>query len=76
MDRAASGEQISLLHSFSPSFSGVPKVLQSSFHLPLALVCVPSPPAKTSKFKITVETNQAPVQLSSIFSGKPSLGLV
>lgn len=50
-------------------FSGVPKILQSTFTLPLALVCVPSSPAKTTKFKITLDTNQAPVQLSSIFSG-------
>uniref|UniRef100_H3CI58 Bardet-Biedl syndrome 9 n=1 Tax=Tetraodon nigroviridis TaxID=99883 RepID=H3CI58_TETNG len=47
--------------------AGVPKVLQSTFHLPLALVCVSSAPAKTTKFKITLDTNQAPVQLSSIF---------
>ncbi|XP_076593229.1 protein PTHB1 isoform X1 [Chaetodon auriga] len=46
---------------------GVPRVLQSRFSLPLALVCVPSPPAKTTKFKITVDTNQAPVDLSAIF---------
>lgn len=51
------------------SCSGVPKILQSTFTLPLALVCVPSSPAKTTKFKITLDTNQAPVQLSSIFSG-------
>uniref|UniRef100_A0A674MRF4 Bardet-Biedl syndrome 9 n=1 Tax=Takifugu rubripes TaxID=31033 RepID=A0A674MRF4_TAKRU len=49
--------------------TGVPKILQSTFTLPLALVCVPSSPAKTTKFKITLDTNQAPVQLSSIFSG-------
>uniref|UniRef100_A0A671VLC2 Bardet-Biedl syndrome 9 n=1 Tax=Sparus aurata TaxID=8175 RepID=A0A671VLC2_SPAAU len=53
--------------------SGVPRVLQSRFSLPLGLVCVPSSPAKTTKFKITVDTNQAPVDLDSIFpefSGK------
>ncbi|XP_040900630.1 protein PTHB1 [Toxotes jaculatrix] len=47
--------------------TGVPRVLQSRFSLPLALVCVPSSPAKTTKFKITVDTNQAPVNLSAIF---------
>ncbi|XP_027142676.1 protein PTHB1 isoform X2 [Larimichthys crocea] len=47
--------------------TGVPRVLQSRFCLPLALVCVPSSPAKTTKFKITVDTNQAPVDLNSIF---------
>uniref|UniRef100_A0A671VMP5 Bardet-Biedl syndrome 9 n=1 Tax=Sparus aurata TaxID=8175 RepID=A0A671VMP5_SPAAU len=53
--------------------TGVPRVLQSRFSLPLGLVCVPSSPAKTTKFKITVDTNQAPVDLDSIFpefSGK------
>ncbi|XP_022062616.2 protein PTHB1 isoform X2 [Acanthochromis polyacanthus] len=47
--------------------TGVPRVLQSRFSLPLALVCVPSSPAKTTNFKITVDTNQPPVDLSSIF---------
>ncbi|KAF3839169.1 hypothetical protein F7725_017886 [Dissostichus mawsoni] len=46
---------------------GVPRVLQSRFSLPLALVCVPSSPAKTTKFKITVDTNQPPVDLSTLF---------
>uniref|UniRef100_A0A8D3DMV7 Bardet-Biedl syndrome 9 n=1 Tax=Scophthalmus maximus TaxID=52904 RepID=A0A8D3DMV7_SCOMX len=58
--------------SFS-SPTGVPRVLQSRFSLPLLLVCVPSSPAKTSKFKITVDTNQPPVNLNAIFpefSGK------
>ncbi|XP_010796134.1 receptor expression-enhancing protein 3-like [Notothenia coriiceps] len=45
----------------------VPRVLQSRFSLPLALVCVPSSPAKTTKFKITVDTNQPPVDLSTLF---------
>nr|XP_046254883.1 protein PTHB1 isoform X2 [Scatophagus argus] len=47
--------------------TGVPRVLQSRFSLPLALVCVPSSPAKTTKFKVTVDTNQAPIELNSIF---------
>uniref|UniRef100_A0A672FHX7 Bardet-Biedl syndrome 9 n=1 Tax=Salarias fasciatus TaxID=181472 RepID=A0A672FHX7_SALFA len=47
--------------------AGVPRVLQSRFGLPLALVCVPSSPAKTTKFKITVDTNQPPVDLGSVF---------
>uniref|UniRef100_A0A669EJN6 Bardet-Biedl syndrome 9 n=1 Tax=Oreochromis niloticus TaxID=8128 RepID=A0A669EJN6_ORENI len=46
---------------------GVPKVLQSRFNLPLSLVCVACPPPKATKFKITVDTNQPPVDLSSIF---------
>lgn len=51
-------------------FSGVPRVLQTRVSLPLALVCVPSSPAKTTKFKITVDTNQPPVDLNEIFPGK------
>ncbi|XP_065814165.1 protein PTHB1 isoform X1 [Labrus bergylta] len=46
---------------------GVPRVHQTRFSLPLALVCVPSSPAKNTKFKITVDTNQPPIELSSIF---------
>ncbi|XP_067456594.1 protein PTHB1 [Thunnus thynnus] len=48
--------------------TGVPRVLQARFSLPLALVCVPSSPTKTTKFKITVDTNQPPVDLNAIFS--------
>uniref|UniRef100_A0A672ZJ47 Bardet-Biedl syndrome 9 n=1 Tax=Sphaeramia orbicularis TaxID=375764 RepID=A0A672ZJ47_9TELE len=47
--------------------TGVPRILQSKFSLPLALVCVSSSAAKNTKFKITVDTNQPPVDLSSIF---------
>ncbi|XP_043972015.1 protein PTHB1 isoform X1 [Gambusia affinis] len=47
--------------------TGVPRVLQSRFSLPLALVCLPSSPAKNTTFKITVDTNQPPVDLSAIF---------
>uniref|UniRef100_UPI003AAF6A99 protein PTHB1 n=1 Tax=Centroberyx gerrardi TaxID=166262 RepID=UPI003AAF6A99 len=46
---------------------GVPRVLQARFSLPLALVCVPSSSAKNTKFKITVDTNQPPVNLNSVF---------
>ncbi|KAJ0066448.1 hypothetical protein NL108_013217, partial [Boleophthalmus pectinirostris] len=47
--------------------TGVPRVLQSSFSLPLALVCVSSTPAKSTKFKVTVDTNQPPVDLHAMF---------
>jgi len=56
------------VHVLSPP--GVPRVLQARFCLPLALLCVPSSPAKTTKFKITVDTNQPPVHLDAIFPGK------
>ncbi|XP_068424934.1 protein PTHB1 isoform X2 [Clinocottus analis] len=47
--------------------TGVPKVLQAAFCLPLALLCVPASPAKSTKFKITVDTNQPPVDLHAMF---------
>lgn len=53
--------------------TGIPRVLQARFSLPLALVCVASLPAKSTKFKITVDTNQPPVDLHAMFpefSGK------
>ncbi|KAM8826264.1 protein PTHB1 isoform 1-T2 [Synchiropus picturatus] len=46
---------------------GVPRVLQSRFSLPLTLVCVATTPIKSPKFKITLETNKPPVDLSAIF---------
>ncbi|KAM4600656.1 protein PTHB1 [Polymixia lowei] len=46
---------------------GVPRVLQGRFVLPLWLVCVTSSTAKSSKFKITVETSQPPAQLNTVF---------
>uniref|UniRef100_A0A3B4XHH5 Bardet-Biedl syndrome 9 n=1 Tax=Seriola lalandi dorsalis TaxID=1841481 RepID=A0A3B4XHH5_SERLL len=60
---------ISKVFKLGPNFlfPGVPRVLQCRFRLPLVLVCVPSSPTKTTKFKITVETNQPPVNLNSIF---------
>ncbi|KAM8870312.1 protein PTHB1 isoform 2-T3 [Spinachia spinachia] len=47
--------------------TGVPRVLQARFALPLALLCVASSPAKATKLKITVDTNQPPVDLGAIF---------
>ncbi|KAM9782484.1 protein PTHB1 [Neosynchiropus ocellatus] len=49
------------------ALSGVPRVLQSRFSLPLSLVCVATTPIKSPKFKITLETNKPPVDLSAIF---------
>lgn len=65
--------KIELLHACMFTVLGCPRVLQSRFILPLALVCVPTSPAKSTKFKITVDTNQPPVDLSSIFQGKSTL---
>ncbi|CAJ1063068.1 protein PTHB1 [Xyrichtys novacula] len=47
--------------------TGVPRVHQSRFSLPLALICVPSSPNKNTRFKISVDTNQPPVDLASVF---------
>ncbi|XP_077383160.1 protein PTHB1-like [Festucalex cinctus] len=50
---------------FNPK--GVPHVVQCQFSLPLALVCTAASPSKSSAFKITVDTNQPPVDLATIF---------
>ncbi|XP_030226624.1 protein PTHB1 isoform X2 [Gadus morhua] len=46
---------------------GVPRVHQSRFDLPLALVCMSSSPAKSATHKITVDTNKPPVNLTAVF---------
>nr|XP_061789353.1 protein PTHB1-like [Nerophis lumbriciformis] len=60
---------ITLSYSTPTEFNpkGVPHVHQSQFKLPLALVCTSSSPSKSSVFKITVDTNQPPVDLATIF---------
>ncbi|CAL8359058.1 unnamed protein product, partial [Arctogadus glacialis] len=47
--------------------TGVPRVHQSRFDLPLALVCMSSSPAKSATHKITVDTNKPPVNLTAVF---------
>ncbi|XP_061632773.1 protein PTHB1 isoform X2 [Phyllopteryx taeniolatus] len=47
--------------------TGVPHVHQCQFTLPLALISIASSPSKSSVFKITVDTNQPPVDLATIF---------
>uniref|UniRef100_A0A8C7FN75 Bardet-Biedl syndrome 9 n=1 Tax=Oncorhynchus kisutch TaxID=8019 RepID=A0A8C7FN75_ONCKI len=57
-------------HSASLSsviLSGIPRVAQCKFSLPLRLVCCPSAPSKNAKYKITVDTNKPPVNLSEVF---------
>uniref|UniRef100_A0A8D0CJV1 Bardet-Biedl syndrome 9 n=1 Tax=Scleropages formosus TaxID=113540 RepID=A0A8D0CJV1_SCLFO len=51
----------------SSPFTGVPRVAQCKFTLPLRLVCLPSAPSKNSKYKITIDTNKPPVSLGDIF---------
>ncbi|CAB1334320.1 unnamed protein product [Coregonus sp. 'balchen'] len=47
--------------------TGIPRVAQCKFSLPLRLVCCPSSPSKNAKYKITVDTNKPPVNLSEVF---------
>uniref|UniRef100_A0AAY4A8U8 Bardet-Biedl syndrome 9 n=1 Tax=Denticeps clupeoides TaxID=299321 RepID=A0AAY4A8U8_9TELE len=49
--------------------TGVPRVAQCRFTLPLRIVCCPSPPLKNSKYKITLDTNKPPVSLHEVFPG-------
>ncbi|KAJ7985514.1 hypothetical protein DPEC_G00352840 [Dallia pectoralis] len=49
------------------SFTGIPRVAQCQFSLPLRLVCCPSSPSKNAKYKITVDTNKPPVNLDEVF---------
>uniref|UniRef100_A0A3B4EML6 Bardet-Biedl syndrome 9 n=1 Tax=Pygocentrus nattereri TaxID=42514 RepID=A0A3B4EML6_PYGNA len=47
--------------------TGVPRVAQCKFVLPLRLVCCPTSASKNSKYKITVDTNKPPVNLNEVF---------
>ncbi|XP_057195745.1 protein PTHB1 [Triplophysa rosa] len=49
------------------SATGVPSVSQCKFTLPLRLVCSPSSPCKSAKYKITVDTNKPPINLNEVF---------
>eukprot|EP00744_Colponema_vietnamica_P002268 GILI01003593.1.p1 GENE.GILI01003593.1~~GILI01003593.1.p1 ORF type:complete len:697 (-),score=132.68 GILI01003593.1:484-2574(-) len=46
---------------------GEPRAISSSFSLPLLLVARVVPPIKTAPFKVTLDTNRAPVSLSELF---------
>ncbi|MBN3325905.1 PTHB1 protein, partial [Atractosteus spatula] len=47
--------------------AGVPRVAQCQFSLPLRLVSYPASPSKNANYKITIDTNKPPVNLSEIF---------
>lgn len=51
------------------TLSGIPRVSQCKFSLPLRLVCYPSAAIKNAKYKITVDTNKPPVNLNEVFPG-------
>ncbi|XP_046907324.1 LOW QUALITY PROTEIN: protein PTHB1, partial [Hypomesus transpacificus] len=47
--------------------TGVPRVAQCKFFLPLRLVCCPTSTSKNAKYKVTVDTNKPPVNLNKVF---------
>lgn len=49
------------------SATGIPRVSQCRFVLPLRLVCCPSSAIKNGKYKITMDTNKPPINLSDVF---------
>ncbi|XP_042551059.1 protein PTHB1 isoform X2 [Dipodomys spectabilis] len=49
--------------------TGIPRVIQCKFRLPLKLVCLPDQPSKTASHKLTIDTNKSPVSLLSLFPG-------
>ncbi|XP_064431142.1 protein PTHB1 isoform X3 [Mirounga angustirostris] len=49
--------------------SGIPRVIQCKFRLPLKLICLPGQPSKTASHKLTIDTNKSPVSLLSLFPG-------
>ncbi|XP_058533958.1 protein PTHB1 isoform X2 [Ochotona princeps] len=49
--------------------TGVPRVIQCKFRLPLKLICQPGQPSKTASHKLTIDTNKPPVSLLSLFPG-------
>ncbi|KAI6051251.1 BBS9 [Marmota monax] len=54
---------------FTFEFLGTPRVVQCKFRLPLKLICLPGQPSKTANHKLTIDTNQSPVSLPSLFPG-------
>lgn len=55
---------------FSLFISGIPRVIQCKFRLPLKLICLPGQPSKTASHKLTIDTNKSPVSLLSLFPGR------
>uniref|UniRef100_UPI00398F4C8B protein PTHB1 isoform X3 n=1 Tax=Pristiophorus japonicus TaxID=55135 RepID=UPI00398F4C8B len=47
--------------------TGVPRIVQCTFSLPLNLICQPIQPSKNAANKITIDTNKPPVNLSALF---------
>uniref|UniRef100_G1PG43 Bardet-Biedl syndrome 9 n=1 Tax=Myotis lucifugus TaxID=59463 RepID=G1PG43_MYOLU len=49
--------------------TGIPRVTQCKFRLPLKLICLPGQPSKIASHKLTIDTNKPPVCLLSLFPG-------
>uniref|UniRef100_A0A8C3BB44 Bardet-Biedl syndrome 9 n=1 Tax=Cairina moschata TaxID=8855 RepID=A0A8C3BB44_CAIMO len=47
--------------------TGIPKVAQCKFKLPLRLICFPAQPSKSANHKITIDTNKPPISFLTIF---------
>ncbi|KAM6202339.1 protein PTHB1-like [Rhynchocyon petersi] len=49
--------------------TGIPRVIQCKFRLPLKLICLPGQPSKSASHKLTIDTSKSPVSLLSLFPG-------
>ncbi|NXC64661.1 PTHB1 protein, partial [Aleadryas rufinucha] len=47
--------------------TGIPRVAQCNFSLPLKLICFPAQPSKAANHKLTIDTNKPPVSFVTIF---------
>ncbi|XP_077347748.1 protein PTHB1 isoform X2 [Lithobates pipiens] len=47
--------------------TGVPRIAQCKFRLPLRLICSPVQPSKAANHKLTIDTNKPPVNLINLF---------
>ncbi|NXD87958.1 PTHB1 protein, partial [Halcyon senegalensis] len=47
--------------------TGIMKVAQCNFRLPLRLICSPSHPSKAANHKLTIDTNKPPISFITIF---------
>ncbi|XP_056660245.1 protein PTHB1 isoform X2 [Monodelphis domestica] len=54
--------------SYSMS-TGIPRVVQCTFRLPLKLICLAHQPSKMASHKLTIDTNKPPISLVMLFPG-------
>uniref|UniRef100_A0A8C0BYI0 Bardet-Biedl syndrome 9 n=1 Tax=Buteo japonicus TaxID=224669 RepID=A0A8C0BYI0_9AVES len=47
--------------------TGIPKVAQCNFRLPLRLICFPTQSSKAANHKLTIDTNKPPISFLTIF---------